>query len=223
MRLPIQLAATLGVSGVLGLTLLLSAAAEEKRPAPPTTPAEPIPVPEPSTPDIWLARNFKQGFQTHFPYLAPPVFEVDNQNEVKKYHEACVKLCPRIIGDTEIAAQPNDDAGRILLKAHLYLTKLEIQQLRLPRFGCHWGEDDRQIRGFDCLRDIHEITSELFADDPKTRIAWLEETVIVAKEFERHVYYTTKAGQDPPQKHNLIARERLKIEALLWKAMNSHK
>jgi hypothetical protein len=68
---------------------------------------------------------------------------------------------------------------------------------------------------------MRAAATELWANDPKTLIPWLEEYVILAKESERFTQPRVEVGSDPPQQMHLARRHRLKVEAALWKAKNA--
>jgi hypothetical protein len=71
---------------------------------------------------------------------------------------------------------------------------------------------------YDCLADMETTVLELWGTQTKELIPWLEELVVVTKEFERFTYIRFLNGSDPPQRLNAASRQRLRVEATLWKA-----
>ena len=63
---------------------------------------------------------------------------------------------------------------------------------------------------------------ELWSGQPKELIPWLEELVVVAKEYERFISLRAVgiSGLNPPQRFIATYRHRLHAEATLWKAKN---
>jgi hypothetical protein len=71
-----------------------------------------------------------------------------------------------------------------------------------------------------CHEDMRAAATELWANDPKNLVPWLEEFVILARESEQFTQARVNAGTDPPQMLHTARRHRLKVEAALWKAKN---
>jgi len=69
-----------------------------------------------------------------------------------------------------------------------------------------------------CLADMQVTVVELWADQPKELIPWLEEFVVMAKDYERFFRIRVEAGAEPPQRLNAASRRRLAVEAVLAKA-----
>jgi RNA polymerase sigma factor (sigma-70 family) len=169
------------------------------------------------TPKATLEKHNDRGSRfvpvpTAFPDLKAP----DRQKE-KNYHEALAKLCPRILGDDPPAVVVADDTYRRLLKARLQLGRLYIQKTQeVIEIGnwipAHFSEL------FLCLNDMRGVALELWGNDPKVLIPWLEEFVIMSKHYEFFFEIRVQSGNEPPENLFAARRHRLEAEAALWKA-----
>ncbi|HJZ58319.1 MAG TPA: hypothetical protein VKE74_25475, partial [Gemmataceae bacterium] len=222
-------AALVAVTGLLGLagsgTILAftrSGPSVVPAPAPDVVPpaaevAAAVPAADPPVEGNWTPARSGELVPTAFPDLKPP--EIGNPADIL---ERLAKLCPRVFGDTSITIDPADDDYHRLLKARLQQGRLEIRDKRKVIQIGNWTASD-YIGLTDCLEDMRAAAQELWANDPKALIPWLEEFVILAKEFERFALARVKTGNDPPQTLNLVQRHRLKVEAALWKAKNAQR
>ena len=225
-------ASALGAGGVLALAPGSGGQPPGERAPAPRNPGTPVPEPEPAPPekgksaeDDWLPgldakrhmfppgmANFK-ALPTAFPELEIPQRVPDDQN----YRELFAKLCPRLTGKTGLVIEPTDDPLRKLLKARLNEGVTYIQRIR-ERIRIGAFSPDVRLEYFECLADSQATVTELWSNQPKELIPWLEELVIVAKEFERFTYLRMSIGTDPPHAFDAARLHRFKAEATLWKA-----
>ena len=135
----------------------------------------------------------------------------------KRREEQFAKLCPRFAGKTIIKIEPTDDTLRKLLKARLNQGLAQmIRTLEVIRIGSWSSQFFAET--IDCLVDMEATCLELWGGQPKELIPWLEELVVVAKEFERFQMNYVLSGTTPPQRGPAATRHRLRAEATLWKA-----
>lgn len=182
---------------------------------------KPAPIAEEKTAkEDWLPKpRPEKGGRAWGPIAAPPSAFPDLAlpEKAEKRDEEFDKRCPRLSGKLELKIEATDDTLRKLLKARLHMGVWEMVMTRKVIRDGNWNA---QFSGqvSDCLLDIQDAVSELYAKEPKELVAWLEELVIQAKEMER--FYRTRVigGTDPPQRHTAAARDRLKIEEALVKA-----
>jgi hypothetical protein len=73
---------------------------------------------------------------------------------------------------------------------------------------------------YDCLADMEATCLDLWGAQPKELIPWLEELVVLAKEFERATLLRVRTGTDPPHRLNAATRHRLRVEVALLDAKN---
>jgi hypothetical protein len=179
--------------------------------------AEAAVVPAAEQPPIegnWIPNRSGEVAPSAFPDLMAP----QGPGNLMDYGAELARLCPRLFGDAgAVTIEPTDDNYRRLLKARLHQGRLEVRdKLQLIQIG-NWMPED-YIGLIDCLEDMRAAAQELWANDPKTLVPWLEEFVICAKEFERVTAARVRTGTVPPYALNLAQRYRLKVEAALWKA-----
>ncbi len=74
-----------------------------------------------------------------------------------------------------------------------------------------------------CLSDMQVAVQELWENDPKSLIPWLEELVVMNKHVEWFFGVRVSSGNEPPQSIYAAQRHRLEAEAILWKAKNPSK
>jgi hypothetical protein len=70
---------------------------------------------------------------------------------------------------------------------------------------------------------MRTVAIELWANDQKVLIPWLEEFVIMGKVVEQFISIRADAGNEPPQNIHAAQRHRLEAEAALWKAKNAQR
>jgi hypothetical protein len=126
-------------------------------------------------------------------------------------------LCPRIFGDDPPSVVPADDTYRRLLKARLHQGRLEMQR-KWEIVGIANWRPEFFSEPFRCLNDMRAVAMELWGNDPKVLIPWLEEFVILSKAHEQLFEIRVDTGADLPQSLNVARRHRLEAEAVLWKA-----
>jgi RNA polymerase sigma factor (sigma-70 family) len=227
--------AVVAVTGLLGLAgtgtvLALTRPGPAAVPAPaPNVPlrtpevAAVVPAAEPPIEGNWIPDGQDQNKRADpklvpsaFPDLKPPT-ALDNPN----YEAQLAKLCPRILGDAApITIEATDDNYRRLLKARIHQGRLELRDRRLVLQIGKW-DSSFYVAMVDCQEDMRAAAQELWANDAKALIPWLEEFVILAKEFERFTEARVRNGSDPPYALYSGQRHRLKVEAALWKAKNA--
>jgi hypothetical protein len=152
-----------------------------------------------------------------FPELAIPEGDPNDPKANEKRAEQFDKLCPRLSGKLELKIEADDDTLRKLLKARLHQGVWEMVEMRKIILKGNWTSQFRE-QVSDCIRDMQDAASELYAKDPKALVPWLEELLIQAKEMERLHFIRVGRGTDPPQRYNATVRDRLKIEEALLKA-----
>jgi len=187
----------LGVGGgaVVGLAQL-----PEQR-----TNGEPPPKVEAPPPAPTKGEEFRAGA---FPEIVAPDVQ-----------EGPAQKCPRIFGQDGVPASPSDDPYRQLLKTSLSHSTRYLS-LCCPAFrrGVLGGADFANY--LQCLEETRGIVTELWADDRKTQISWLEEVLIMNKDAERFIQVRIKAGEATSVDLNLAIAHRFRTEAALWKAKN---
>src|SRR5262249_3223790 len=138
------------------------------------------------------------------------------------YTTEFAKLCPRLTGKTELEIEAADDDQRKLLKARLNQGRQEIAKWRIclmaiPNNSNYFSSTRH------CLVRMGECIHELYLDHPRSRIAWLEELLILGQEVEQVAITGVKNGNYPPVMAHTAGRHRLKLETMLWTAMNPPK
>jgi hypothetical protein len=129
-------------------------------------------------------------------------------------------LCPRILGDEPPAAVSADDTYRRLLKARLHQGRIYLKKVyEIIEIG-NWNPAHFSVVIL-CLDDMRTVANELWDNDRKVLIPWLEEFVIMGKEVEQFIQDRVGAGTEPPQNIHAAQRHRLEAEAALWKAKNA--
>ena len=215
-------AGLLGLAGT-GTVIALGQAPKPGTPGQPAAPPEKAADPaKPPTTDgrewtpsgVWFAE--KNGrlriapLPTAFPDLKLP--DVAD----REYEALLTKKCPRVLGGTPVAILPTDDTYRRLLKARLEQGRQEVFKVRQAlRVGRWTGSDFYGLT--QCHDDMQAAATELWANEPNTLIPWLEEFVILSKDQERFAEARVNAGVDPPQMLHTTRRNRLRVEAELWK------
>jgi RNA polymerase sigma factor (sigma-70 family) len=216
LRLTAALAA--GLLGLAGAGTVIGLA---QAPAPRTPGEQPPKTAEKSDPQV---AKIPDDF-TAFPDLKKlPEWTRDKNGEpdVAAYDRRMAELCPRLLGGTPVTFDPTDDTYRKLLKARIEQGRQEVLQIRQQIRVGRWTSGDfaGQFQGQD---DMRAAVTELYANDPKNLIPWLEEFIILAREWERFSESRVGAGTDPPWTVNVTRRHRLKVEAALWKAKNAQR
>ena len=136
---------------------------------------------------------------TAFPDLEPP----DPRKEMDFFTKV-TKMCPRILGEDPPAVAAADDTYRRLLRARLHQGRLYLKEIQgVIRIGMWNPVFFSEL--FICLNDMRATALELWGDDPKVLIPWLEEFVIMGKVNEQFIRIRVEAGSDPPQ--NLYAAQ----------------
>ena len=97
--------------------------------------------------------------------------------------QALVEACPRLLGDDPPAVVAADDTYRRLLKARLHQGRLYIQRITEVIAIGSWNPA-YMSELFLCLNDMQAAVLELWGNDPKALIPWLEEFVIMGKDVE---------------------------------------
>jgi hypothetical protein len=124
-----------------------------------------------------------------------------------------------MFGDTPVRIEATDDVYRRLLKMQLNEGRLEIAKFRAQLAIGRYTSSD-YVGWVLTQKELRAVATELWANDPKTLIPWLEEFVLLAKEAERYTRSRMEAGADPPGNLHAATRHRLAAEAALWKAKN---
>jgi hypothetical protein len=130
-----------------------------------------------------------------------------------------IKACPRLFGRQRIPAAPTDDTYRRLLKASLSESSLFLVNVQARKEAGRF-ELSELPSVVQCLEEIRRLVTELWANEPKTLIPWLEELLIMAKDLELSTQARIAAGRDSQTSLNLATAYRLRVEAALWKAKN---
>lgn len=216
----LNLAAVVLAAGALGLAGVGTALAWPRT----GPPAVPVPQPELTAPVVaaapeppadgdWLPRKLTDPVPTAFPDLKLP-----DRTKIRPgdYDEELAKLCPRFFGKEPITIDPTDDTYRRLLKAQLHQAALGVRALRQQLEVGAWTPE-RWARLFRCCEDMRATATELWANDPKKLRPWLEEFVILAKEWERVARLRLNTGVEEPSVLSEAQHRRLDAEAALWK------
>src|SRR4029077_1576764 len=92
-------------------------------------------------------------------------------------------MCRRLVGEDPPTVIAADDSYRRLLKARLHQGRIYIQKIREV---IEIGKWDPAFFSelFSCLNDMRDATLELWGNDPKVLMPWLEELVIMGKDAE---------------------------------------
>lgn len=157
-----------------------------------------------------------------FPDLVPPVPDKgveDRDERIAKHNAALAKACPRLYGTVVLKVEPADDTFRKLLKARLHQGTFEFRAFQRGREAMA-GPGANLDRHRECLLDLLSAATELWANQPKELIPWLEELLIASKELEESVQLRVFLGTRSPDDSYAVRRLRLKMEAELWKAKN---
>jgi hypothetical protein len=199
------------------------ALAADDKPAPPAKdkPAKEDWLPKPGdNPSLRDTTNWeKLKPPTAFPELAVIQPDWNDPKVFEKRDESFAKLCPHFVGKSVITIEATDDLHRKLLKAGLHQELDYMIRLRdIIRTGS-WTSQFfvGYLRG---LANMEATCLELWNGQPKELVPWLEELVVVAKEFERFQAMRVTSGTMPPQYFTATYRHRLRAEATLWKAKN---
>lgn len=166
----------------------------------------------------WKVEGLTIDPLTAFPDLvAPPHQDLRNWKPGTPHPdaEAFARACPRLHGTVALTIEPTDDTLRKLLKAQIHQGVLEFRQHQVDK-GRRWPPSGYHT----CLRDIQSAAAELWAEQPKERISWLEELVIAGKHSERTTRTCVLLGTVHLEELHAVSRLRLKFEAELWKAKN---
>lgn len=157
-----------------------------------------------------------------FPELVPPpIPQAGNRNEIEEqYWQLWTKMCPRLYGAIAIGIEATDGVHQKLLKARLHQGVIEFQVMEQGR-GVVSGPRPGFDHYRDCLSDIQSVAVELWANQPKELIPWLEEVTVVAKAVEAFTRTRVTIGTRLPMELTAARRLRLKAEAELWKAKNA--
>jgi RNA polymerase sigma factor (sigma-70 family) len=199
-------AGLLGLAGT-GTVIALAQAPAPGAPGEPATPEPGTRAPVPKL-DPKPDPNFDPNF-TAFPNLK----SIDRLEDI-------AKVCPRIFSNTPVTVLTTDDTYRRLLKARIEQGRVEVQKIRELMMVGRWTPSDMWSL-HQCYDDMRAAMTELWANEPNTLVPWLEEFVILAKDYERFTKARVETGTDPPQQLNTARRYRLKVEAALWKVKNS--
>jgi hypothetical protein len=174
--------------------------------------------------DPWLPiqrimdrKNPPKRVPTLFPESTLPDPDPNDPKSRENWSVQLGHLCPRLSGKVVLKIDPNDTDLQKLLKARLHQGTLEYQRRRAPI--THWTL--WEMNGFiECLLDMRAAATELWSERPNELALWLEEFLVVAKEFERAACARVENGSIPPQDFNARTRHRLELETALWKAKN---
>jgi hypothetical protein len=150
-----------------------------------------------------------------FPDLGIPI---EDWGDRDKRDATFKKLCPRLFGATVLTIEATDDTLRKLLKARLHQGTLAFQDWHKPRLIAGQGPSFFEAR--NCLAEVLDTATELWAGQPKELVPWLEEFVIASKHLERYTRVRVETGTYPLSDLHAASRLRLKMEAELWKAKN---
>jgi hypothetical protein len=157
-----------------------------------------------------------------FPELTPPpIPQTGGKEAVEQYRDSLEKAYPRLRGTIAVTIEPTDDTLRKLLKARLYQGALEFGMIEDNQWAISGPTRPGLVQYRECLSDMHAAVVELWANQPKEIVPWLEEMVIAAKMVERIARNRTAIGTSPPTDLQAARRFRLKMEAELWKAKNA--
>jgi hypothetical protein len=155
---------------------------------------------------------------TAFPELKAPEW----MNPPPDMKKALETACPLLLGDEPPAVLPTDDTYRKLQKARLHQGRLYLTKvLEVIAIG-NWNPAYTSEL-FLCLSDMQDAVLELWGNDPKILIPWMEELVVMNKYFEWFFGVRVSTGNEPPQSIYAAQRRRLEAEAALWKAKNPPK
>jgi hypothetical protein len=205
----------LTATGLVGLGAVGTGYALTQIPAPRTA-GEPPPKPEPPAKrEPQPPPKMPNTPDTHF--TAFPELKPFDPNKDKNWEEKLLERCPRLYGDAPPPVERGDDTYRRLLKAQLQQGRLEVQRVYgVIKIG-QW-DAAYYCQYTRCLTDMRTVAVELWGNDPKTLIPWLEEFVIVEKETERFISALVEAGRNRPHDLHTARRHRMAAEAALWKA-----
>jgi RNA polymerase sigma factor (sigma-70 family) len=181
----------------------------------PTPPAKNAPAD-----DDWIRKpevnktNVLKIQPSAFPELDVPEWD-PNDKEGKRRQEQLAKLCPRLTGTITVTIAPTDDVLRKVLKARLHQGTLELQEIMaLERRTGPVGS----AVVYELLSDIQATVTELWRNQPKELVSWLEELVVMTKEIERFQRIRVVNQTIPSWTIYTAARYRLAVEAELIKA-----
>lgn len=216
-----------GLAGAGGVAALAQPDVKPMHPPPGAPPAPPAPPRAKSGPtdDEWVPKPQEgKSFATGKFIVAPgggllptafPELALTDEKDFDKRAAAFAKQCPRLTAALAVKIEPTDDTLRKLLKARLNRGVRELILHRERGFG-----NPSFSELVECLTDLQAVVMELWGEQPKELIPWLEEFVIQAKEIERFTNLRIDLGAAPPQVLDAVTRHRLRVEAALWKAKN---
>ncbi len=200
-------------AGLLGLTGVATIDAHGTQPVPPEK-AQPTPpgTPKPKSAEgDWTPSNMETPVPSAFPEIKAPDPQKSN---------ALPTLCPHLFKDPNPApVEAADDTYRRLLKARLHQA-VRSNYLFHARIGIGQFSEAEYYNAFVCLDEMRSVATELWAGDAKTLIPWLEEFVLMGKEWERFAETRYRSGAGTPQELSTARRCRLRAEESLWKAKN---
>lgn len=157
-----------------------------------------------------------------FPELVPPPPpKIAGREAQERYLDAREKACARLNGMIAITIEPTDDTLRKLLKARLYQGTIEFRAMEDNQRAASGPPRSAIAQYRECLLDMHAAAVELWSNQPKELVPWLEEMVIAAKTVEHATRSRARIGTVLPTELQAARRFRLKIEAELWKAKNA--
>src|SRR5262249_4077452 len=168
----------LGLAGT-GTVIALAQVPDPRTPGEPAPQVPNEPVPKKPTGKFELRPELDV---TAFPDLKPPEFKrdpntkkiVDKDDVFGDFQREYAKLCPRIFGGIPITVDPTDDTYRRLLKARLESGRLETLMVREVIMVGRWAPQDFPIL-IQCQDDMRAAATELWANDAKNLVPWLEE------------------------------------------------
>jgi hypothetical protein len=133
--------------------------------------------------------------------------------------EGFTKACPHLFAPERIPADPTDDTYRRLLKASLSESSQFLVNVQSRKEAGRFQLSDLPPV-VQCLEEIRRLVTELWANEPKTLIPWLEELLMMAKYYEQSTQAGVEAARESRTSLNLATAYRLRVEAALWKAKN---
>ncbi|MBP3954004.1 hypothetical protein J8F10_01660 [Gemmata sp. G18] len=207
------LSGAVGTGGTFAITTGNTSPVADEKPAPPSKD-------KPQSGD-WLP-ELKRGLiplpPSAFPDIVPPK-PAKNEADSKRYLEQLAKSCPRLCGKIPLKIEDGDDTLRKLMKARLHQGILSLGGYQEGQAIA--GIDPSGVAEYQaCLEDVLQASRELWGKQPKEFVPWLEELLVEAKAYEQYTIRRVEAGAIRFQSQSIATRNRLKLEAELWKAKN---
>jgi RNA polymerase sigma factor (sigma-70 family) len=151
-----------------------------------------------------------------FPEVGPSEAAIKSGEFGKLWKENAERYCPRVLATNPITISPDDDQLRKHLKARLYQGCAQVR--RMIAADLVGAERPTSADRIACLLDMEEVAKELWANDARELVLWLEDLVVLGKHYERYTRIRVEFGSESPSALHAATRYRLRAETELMRA-----